>query len=144
MATAESLTGGMLGAAITGISGSSSVYWGGIVSYSVDAKVRVLGVDSSLVENKGVVSRETAEAMASGCLALSGADIAIAVTGIAGPDGGTEAVPVGTVWIASARMVDGVPDIRSLVGRFRGNRRKIRKETVAAAFRLALTHLDRP
>ena len=145
LVTAESLTGGLIGSEITSIPGSSGIYWGGIVTYSIDAKIRLLGVDPLIIDDYGVVSKETVEAMAAGALAVSGADIAIAVSGIAGPSGGTEDNPVGTVWISSARRSSGtvdIPGVQSLCCHFRGSRERIRSSTVSAAARLALTHLD--
>ena len=113
--------------------------------YSADAKIRLLGVDPLIIDDYGVVSKETVEAMAAGALAVSGADISIAVSGIAGPTGGTDDNPVGTVWIASARRSHGsidIPGVQSICCHFRGSRERIRSATVSAAARLAITHLD--
>ena len=145
LVTAESLTGGLIGSEITSLPGSSEIYWGGIVTYSVDAKIRLLGVDPLIIDDYGVVSKETVEAMASGALAVSGADISIAVSGIAGPSGGTDDIPVGTVWIASARRSPGsidIPGVQSICCHFKGSRERIRSATVDAAINLAITHLD--
>lgn len=145
LVTAESLTGGLIGAAITAIPGSSSAYWGGIVSYSVDAKRRLLGVDASIIERYGVVSRETAEAMARGALLASGVDVSIAVTGVAGPSGGDERSPVGTVCIAVAKVAIGgtsVPSVRSERFLFEGSRKAVRDSTLRRAIELAISHLD--
>src|SRR4029079_8906519 len=95
VATAESCTGGLLAARLTERPGSSAYVAGGVVSYSNEAKTELLGVDPALIEKHGAVSLEVAEAMADGALARFGADTAAAVTGVAGPDGGTEAKPVG-------------------------------------------------
>lgn len=100
VATAESCTGGMVGARITAIAGSSDVYLGGAVSYANDAKATLLGVPPDVIERHGAVSEETARAMAAGIAERLGADCAIAVTGIAGPGGGSDEKPVGTVWFA--------------------------------------------
>ena len=102
LVTAESCTGGLIGKYMTDLPGSSRVFWGGHVSYSNAAKTRLLGVEEGILREHGAVSEETACAMARGALADSNADAAIAVTGIAGPDGGTAEKPVGTVWIAVA------------------------------------------
>jgi len=107
VAVAESCTGGLVGAALTEIPGSSDVLIASIVSYANEAKVSLLGVGSDIIETFGAVSVATAWAMARGMVARSGADVAVAVTGVAGPHGGTEKKPVGTVVFAKAtRGVD--------------------------------------
>ncbi len=103
IATAESCTGGLISAALTEVAGSSAVLLCGYVTYSNEAKIRDLGVDAALVEQYGAVSVEVASAMASGALQRSGADVAVAVTGVAGPGGGTEEKPVGTVAFGLAK-----------------------------------------
>jgi nicotinamide-nucleotide amidase len=103
IATAESCTGGLIAAAITAVPGASAALERGFVTYSNEAKSEMLGVPQSLIEQHGAVSREVALAMVEGALAHSHADIAVAVTGIAGPDGGSEEKPVGLVHIAAAR-----------------------------------------
>lgn len=151
LVTAESLTGGMIAQAITAIPGSSDVFWGGMVSYSVEAKKRVLSIPGSVIEEYGVVSGETAAAMARGALSASGADVSVAVTGVAGPGGGSAAIPVGTVWMAVALRLTkdstGVSDaaIRIETRRIivRGTRNRVRCVTVREAFRLILDYLDR-
>lgn len=102
VAVAESCTGGMLGAAFTDNPGSSAYFAGGIISYSNEAKINILGVNQSTILEHGAVSRETAIEMAANVSAKFGSDFGISVTGIAGPDGGTETKPVGTVWIGLA------------------------------------------
>ncbi|MCX7005829.1 MAG: CinA family nicotinamide mononucleotide deamidase-related protein [Kiritimatiellaeota bacterium] len=102
MAVAESCTGGLIGHRLTTIAGSSVYFLGGVICYSNDSKVRDLAVPRELIEKHGAVSEEVARAMAEGVRARFGADFGIAVTGIAGPDGGTPAKPVGTVWLAVA------------------------------------------
>lgn len=99
LSLAESCTGGRISSRITDVSGSSAVFTHGYVTYANEAKVAMLGVDEKQIENHGAVSEEVAKAMAEGALKNSGADIAVSVTGIAGPSGGTEEKPVGTVWI---------------------------------------------
>jgi len=105
LATAESLTGGMLGATITAVPGSSAVYVGGVVAYSARVKIDLLGVPAEVIAAHGVVSRECALAMAEGVRALTGADTALATTGVAGP-GAEDGVPAGTVWVAAAAGPD--------------------------------------
>ncbi|MCV9997218.1 CinA family protein [Pararhizobium sp. YC-54] len=102
VATAESCTGGLIAGALTEIPGSSSVVDRGFVTYSNDAKIQMLGVDTATLEAHGAVSRQTAIEMARGALTHSKADIAVAVTGIAGPGGGSEEKPVGLVHLAAA------------------------------------------
>lgn len=140
LATAESLTGGLIGAALTAIPGSSDAYWGGVVSYSVSAKTRLLGVSEETVTRFGVVSEETAREMAAGALSASGASVAVAVTGIAGPSGGSADKPVGTVCIACC-VAGG--HARAVTARFRGSRGAVRRKTVRAALAMALDSLDR-
>src|SRR6202034_608791 len=102
LATAESCTGGMIAAALTDIAGSSAVVERGFVTYSNAAKTELLGVDADLIAAKGAVSREVAEAMAKGAMAHAHADVAVSVTGIAGPGGGSAEKPVGLVWFGLA------------------------------------------
>jgi nicotinamide-nucleotide amidase len=100
--TAESCTGGLVAAALTNIEGSSAVIDRGFVTYTNDAKQQMIGVPEATIEQHGAVSRETAEAMARGALAHAAADLAVSVTGIAGPSGGTSSKPVGLVHFAAA------------------------------------------
>jgi nicotinamide-nucleotide amidase len=102
LSTAESCTGGYVAHLITQIAGSSAVYFGGAVSYSNELKIKMLNVSASLLNEFGAVSEETVREMASGAIANFNTDYSIAITGIAGPDGGTPEKPVGTVWIAVA------------------------------------------
>jgi len=99
LSTAESCTGGGIGQALTSVSGSSAAYGYGIISYSNEAKESVLNVPHAVLEQYGAVSQETADAMCRGAKALSGADVAVAVTGIAGPGGGSDEKPVGLIYI---------------------------------------------
>lgn len=139
LATAESCTGGMIAAALTDIAGSSSVVERGFVVYSNDAKREMLGVPPGLLETHGAVSEPVARAMAEGALANSRAGIAVAVTGIAGPGGGSAAKPVGLVHLACAMAGNGTLHRRAV---FPGDRAEIRAATVVAALELVLMHLD--
>lgn len=102
IATAESCTGGLIAGALTSISGSSAVVYGGFVTYANEAKISMIGVPFALLRRHGAVSEEVAIAMAEGAMAAAGTDIAVAVSGIAGPDGGSGEKPVGTVHFAVA------------------------------------------
>lgn len=102
LATAESCTGGLIAAALTATPGSARVLERGYVTYSNAAKIADLGVAAALIEDKGAVSEEVARAMAAGAIKAAGVDVALAVTGIAGPDGGTPQKPVGLVYVAAA------------------------------------------
>jgi nicotinamide-nucleotide amidase len=102
VSTAESCTGGQIVSTLTNVSGSSAILHQGYVTYSNEAKTEILGVPADLIEKHGAVSEEVVRAMAEGCLRVSGADHAIAVSGVAGPTGGTEEKPVGTVYIGIA------------------------------------------
>ena len=133
LATAESCTGGLIAAALTAIAGSSDVVERGFVTYSNEAKTDLLGVSAALIERHGAVSEAVALAMAEGALAHSRADIAVSVTGIAGPGGATPNKPVGLVHLGCARR--GRPTI--LEQRvFPGDRAAIREQSVALAFAL--------
>lgn len=135
LATAESCTGGLIAACCTSRPGSSRWFERGVVSYSNAAKTALLDVPPELIERCGAVSAEVACAMAAGLLARSPAGVAVAVTGIAGPDGGTPLKPVGTVWLAVVRC--GVaPDARLLT--LGGDRRCVRHATVQEALRQVL------
>ncbi len=102
VATAESCTGGLLAARLTDLPGSSEYVKGGLVVYSNEAKVELAGVDAQLIERHGAVSEEVARALAAGACARLHADVGVGITGIAGPEGGTEAKPVGLVWLSIA------------------------------------------
>ena len=134
IATAESCTGGLVAGTLTAIAGSSDVYDRGWVTYSNEAKREQLGVPSLMLEARGAVSGEVAEAMAKGALHRSKADVAVSVTGIAGPGGGSAEKPVGLVFIGLARK-DGWSQVERC--QFDGDRDSIRNQTVARA----LTHL---
>ncbi|XBQ14005.1 MAG: CinA family protein [Nitratireductor rhodophyticola] len=139
LATAESCTGGMIAAALTDIAGSSSVVDRGFVTYSNEAKMEMLGVSSETLAIHGAVSQETALEMAAGALARSRAGVAVAVTGIAGPDGGSAEKPVGLVWFGLA-LKGRAPLAQSHV--FAGrDRAGVRAATVEAALDMVLAAL---
>ena len=130
IATAESCTGGGVATAITRISGSAKWFDRAFVTYSNDAKREMLGVSQEALERFGAVSEEVAREMARGALARSPADLTVAITGIAGPTGGSRAKPVGTVWFAWAARGQGV---QTRHFRFPGNRVAVRLQSVAVA-----------
>jgi len=137
MVTAESCTGGWLAKCLTDIAGSSQWFERGYVTYSNAAKEQALGVAPEVLTTFGAVSRQSAEQMAAGALHASGVEMAVAITGIAGPDGGTAAKPVGLVWIALAmRLRGGAIQSRAEEHRFNGNREAVRRASVAAALQL--------
>jgi nicotinamide-nucleotide amidase len=133
VATAESCTGGLIGAALTSVPGSSWVYDRGIISYSNEAKQKLLMVPAETLEAHGAVSHETAEAMVRGLLEQSDAAIGISVTGVAGPDGGTPGKPVGLVYIGYVRR-GGV--LGACKCNFAGDRAAVRHQTVLKALDL--------
>lgn len=129
LATAESCTGGLIAGACTALAGSSQWFERGFVSYSNAAKSELLGVPAALIAAHGAVSEPVARAMAEGAVAHSHAQVALAVTGVAGPSGGTPAKPVGTVWFGW--QIDG--QTHSEVQHFAGNRAAVRAQTVQHA-----------
>ena len=134
LVTAESLTGGGIGAALTAVPGASAVFKGGIISYTDEVKREVLGVPAAYLSNFGAVSAPVAEAMALGALQLMQADVAVAVTGLAGPGGDEFGHPVGTVFI-------GYADARGVTveeHHFSGDREAIRNQTIETALQLLL------
>lgn len=134
LVTAESCTGGGIGAALTAVPGSSKVYKGGIISYTNVVKIKQLSVSGELLDRVGAVSAQVAEAMAIGARTALCADIAVSVTGLAGPDGDDFGNPVGTVFI-------GYSDAIKLVSKrylFSGNREEIRSQAIDAALQLVL------
>ncbi|MGH7057417.1 MAG: CinA family protein, partial [Acetobacteraceae bacterium] len=133
LVTAESCTGGLLAAALTAVAGASDVFDRGFVTYSNAAKAAMLGVPDALIASEGAMSEAVARTMAKGAIAASGADLAIAVTGVAGPDGGSAAKPVGLVWLAAAHR-DGL--VLAEQHRFPGNRAEVRRASVAAGLKL--------
>ena len=136
--TAESCTGGLISAAITGIPGASAVFWGGVVSYDNRIKNRILGVKNHTLQTFGAVSAQTAKEMARGAVKILGTTLAVSVTGIAGPGGGTPQKPVGLVYICLASAA-GQTVVRRLDNQFTENiRENNRKAAVLAALELLI------
>lgn len=133
VATAESCTGGWIAKALTDISGSSQCFGYGIVSYSNGAKESMLGVNPATLTEHGAVSEAVVSEMAAGALRLSGADYAVAVSGVAGPDGGSAEKPVGTVWFAWAVRDGGDMKIETKMHQLSGDRHAVRSRTVIVA-----------
>lgn len=131
LATAESCTGGLIAAACTAVAGSSDWFERGFVTYSNEAKSELLGVPAALIAQHGAVSEETARAMAAGALRHAPVQLAVAVTGIAGPGGGSPGKPVGTVWLAWG-TADALQAERLQLP---GDRSAVRRQTVEQAFR---------
>lgn len=132
LVTAESCTGGWIAKCVTDIAGSSDWFDCGMAAYSYEAKQALLGVRPQTLETHGAVSRETVIEMVSGALVNSGASVAVAVTGIAGPGGGSPDKPVGTVWVGWKRRGGYA---RAEVFHFEGDREAVRRQTVASALR---------
>ena len=135
LVSAESLTGGGIGAALTSVSGASAVYKGGIISYTNEVKHRLLGVPEEILHQYGAVSEPVAKAMAEGARKLLEADIAVSVTGLAGPGGDDYGNPVGTVFIGCSSSAATV--VKHCL--FSGDRESIRNQTIEAALNLILT-----
>lgn len=140
MATAESCTGGMIAAACTDIAGSSAWFDRGFVTYSNASKTDMLGVPTSLIEQHGAVSKAVVCAMAAGALARSQASISVAVSGVAGPGGGTPEKPVGTVWVASALRTHTQAQHLHL----EGDRQAVRQQAMYYALCQLVAALNRP
>ena len=133
IATAESCTGGWIAKALTDVPGSSSSFAYGIVSYSNGAKESMLGVKPATLVEHGAVSEAVVREMAEGVLNLSGADFGVSVSGVAGPDGGSDEKPVGTVWIAWARRQKTACEVYAEKCFFTGDRRQVRMASVMTA-----------
>lgn len=138
ISTAESCTGGLIASAITDVSGASSFFGTGVVTYSNDAKMKLIGVKKETLDAYGAVSEQTAFEMAEGVLKLADADVSVAVTGIAGPTGGTSEKPVGLVYIG----VSGKYGTFTYKNNFFGNRDEVRKQTVERAFEIVYDYLN--
>ena len=136
LVTAESLTGGGIGAALTSVSGSSAVYKGGVISYTNAVKHQILGVPMETLDRYGAVSKPVAKAMAEGVRKLLEADIAVSVTGLAGPGGDEYGNPVGTVFIGYSDA--DLTEVKQF--QFSGDRESIRKQTAQEAVKLILNH----
>ena len=136
--TAESLTAGLIAASVAQVSGASKVLMGGIISYDPRIKVELLDVEQEIVDTVGVVSKECALQMAEGAWETLGVDLTVSATGLAGPGGGTEETPVGTVFIG----VTTVDETRVTECHFQGDRQSIREQTVEMALTLALEMLE--
>ena len=136
LVTAESLTGGGIGGALTSVSGSSAVYKGGIISYTNEIKHRILGVPQNILDQHGAVSEPVARAMAEGVRKLLEADVAVSVTGLAGPGGDEYGNPVGTVFIGYSDA--HLTEVKRFL--FSGDRESIRKQTAEEALKLILNH----
>ena len=134
LATAESCTGGGIGAALTAVPGSSEVYKGGIISYTNFVKEKLLHVDRNLLDTLGAVSAPVAEAMAKGAREARSADVAVSVTGLAGPGGDEFGHPVGTVFVGYANAAA----VLSREFHFQGDRQSVREQTIRAALELVL------
>ena len=134
LVTAESLTGGGIGAALTAVSGASAVYKGGVISYTNEVMHGVLGVPEEILETRGAVSAPVAEAMACGVRKLLDADVAVSVTGLAGPGGDEFGNPVGTVCIGFCNQWESF----AVKYHFEGDREAVRNQTICAALELVL------
>ena len=137
LATAESCTGGMIGQLLTGVSGASRVYKGGVISYTNEVKQNVLGVDGKLLTELGAVSAPVAEAMAAGVQKLLNADISVSVTGLAGPGGDEFGNPVGTVFVGFACEITS--EVKEY--HFTGDRDSVRRQAAEAALELILENI---
>jgi nicotinamide-nucleotide amidase len=143
--TAESCTGGMVAAELTSRPGSSEWFEGALVTYRLSAKQRLLGVPAAMLDRYGPVSEPVARAMAEGALRVSDADVSVAITGIAGPDGGDVLAPVGTVWFAWARRDEPGAEptcLQAAQHRLSGSRDEVRSQAVALALEGVLASLS--
>lgn len=138
VSTAESCTGGMISSALTAVPGMSECYGYGVVTYANEAKEKMLGVKAETLESYGAVSEQTACEMALGAVKLSGADVAVSVTGIAGPGGGTDQKPVGLVYIGFADKTGKCVAYKNLFG---GDRNSVREQTVITALKVLIENI---
>lgn len=139
ISTAESCTGGLIAGAIVNVAGASSVFMEGFVTYSNESKEKRLGVSHSTLENTGAVSEETVKEMAQGLMKVTGADVTIVSSGIAGPDGGTPEKPVGLVYLCCCTG-NGLYVSRNI---FNGNRQQIREQAVNTAIELVIDSINK-
>ncbi len=139
LATAESCTGGLVGHLITNVSGSSNYYRGGVISYANEAKVNLLGVSPETLEHYGAVSEQTVLEMARGVRKALQADIGVAVSGIAGPTGGTPEKPVGTVWVGLSASYGELVDHHV----WKGDRLAVKEQSARKALELVLEYLQK-
>ena len=139
MATAESCTGGWVAKILTDRAGSSAYLLAGIVTYSNEAKQELLGVTNTSLEAHGAVSEPVVREMVAGALATTGADVAVAISGVAGPDGGSDDKPVGTVWFAWGRSP---ADTEAVVEYFKGDRDAVRRQAVLFALQGVRVYLE--
>jgi PncC family amidohydrolase len=139
LAAAESCTAGLVADKIARVPGASKVFWGSFVCYTPQAKIKMLGIESEILDRYGLVSAETAVAMAVGALEKSGADLVLSVTGLAGPEGDGSDVPVGTVWIGTARK-NGPETARGF--HFTGSRNELRNKAALEAVNQILKQLQ--
>ncbi len=130
----ESCTGGMLGSVLTSIPGSSDAFAGGLMTYSNETKVRLVGVDREALDKHGAVSSPVAAHMAMGGMSVLGVDRCVSITGIAGPDGGSEDKPVGTVWFGLATK--GNHEVKCTLAEYEGDRHDVRTQAVELALRM--------
>jgi nicotinamide-nucleotide amidase len=133
LAVAESCTGGWLAKACTDVPGSSAWFLGGVVAYDNSLKRELLGVGAAILDGEGAVSESTVRAMAEGIATRTGADLAVAVSGVAGPDGGLPGKPVGTVWLAWSRRDERAVHTRVELRHFEGDREAVRRQAVSTA-----------
>ncbi len=141
LVSAESCTGGLLAARLTEVPGSSNWFEGAFVTYRLSAKTDMVGVAVDLLERHGAVSEPTARAMAEGALSASSADISVAITGIAGPDGGDVIAPVGTVWFAWAVREEAIRCVQTAAHHLAGSRQAVRDQAVEIALQGVLALL---
>ncbi len=139
LGVAESCTGGMLGHLITNVPGSSSYFSGGVIAYSNEVKMEILGVSAKTLKSAGAVSNKTVLEMARGVRAALNTDIGLSVSGIAGPDGGTDDKPVGTVWIGISTMI--MENAEMFL--FSGDRQKVKEQAAQSALQIAIKYLSK-
>jgi PncC family amidohydrolase len=146
LVTAESCTAGLAAETIARIPGASACFWGSFVCYSIQAKIQMLGIREEILKKFGPVSKETAQAMALGALERSGADVAVSVTGLAGPGGNDSNLPVGTVWIATAlrseiRSNETAKPAETAKFLFSGGRNSVRRQAAEEALKQIIKRL---